>query len=123
MLDCYHIPGFRKRIETRGRVNKDTGVLETGVVSIIASEGDTIELPGSISKDVTVPGQGLQRQIEDAIIPTVIQKFPRPGQKGNLPGQKIAAEEMERVRAERRANAPARLLGVEDDDAEAAIEG
>lgn len=110
VLDCFHIPGFKRRVETAR--NKYGG----GLVKIVASEGESIELMGSEIEDKMIPGQGMQRNHAAKVIPTMIEPFPRPGQKFNLPGQQIAMEETAKARAEMRSSAPARLLGVEDDD-------
>lgn len=111
VLDCFHIPGYKRRIETSR--TKYGG----GLVKIEASEGDEIELPGSVVEDKVIPGQGTVRSHVAQNIKTKIEKFPRPGQLYNLPGQQIAMEETAKARAEMRATAPARLLGLEDDDA------
>lgn len=118
VLDCFHIPGFRRRIETRGHKRRD-GTMDYGIVRVIAGEGDEITLPGSHTKDEIVPGEGSRRLVIDEALPQKIEKFPRPGMPGNLPGLGIAAEVMEAVRVERRAGAPARLLGIEDEDEQA----
>lgn len=114
VLDCFHVPGFKRRIETSR--NKHGA----GLVKIIGREGDTIEVPGSEYKDVSVPGQGVQRQWTDSQeMKLKIEKFPRPGEKYNLPGQKIAMEETAKARDEWRKNAPAKLLGVEEEESDA----
>lgn len=110
VLDCFHIPGYKRRTETAR--TKYGG----GIVKITHSEGEEIELPGSVIEDKLVPGQGMTRNHVPQIIKTRIEKFPRPGQLYNLPGQQIAMEETAKARAEMRATAPAHLLGVEDDD-------
>jgi len=110
VLDCFHIPGYKRRIEAAR--TKYGG----GLVKIVASEGDEIELPGSVVEDKLVPGQGTVRSHIAQNIKTKIEKFPRPGEKYNLPGQQIAMEETAKARAEMRSSAPARLLGLEDDD-------
>ena len=110
VLDCFHIPGFKRRIETSR--NK----FGAGLVKVVASEGEEIELMGSEVEDKLVPGQGTVRSHVEKVIKTKIDKFPRPGEKYNLPGQQIAMEETAKARAEMRSTAPARLLGVEDDD-------
>jgi hypothetical protein len=110
VLDCFHIPGYKRRIEASR--TKYGG----GLVQIVGGEGDEVELPGSVIEDKLVPGQGTVRSHVAQEIKTKIEKFPRPGEKYNLPGQKIAMEETAKARAAMRDSAPARLLGLEDDD-------
>lgn len=110
VLDCFHIPGFKRRVETKRHKYGE------GLVTIIASEGEMIDLPGSEAKDTMIPGQGMVREHVAGDKPTKIEKFPRPGEKHNLPSQKIAMQAMAKARAEMRAAAPARLLGVEEED-------
>ena len=104
VLDCFHIPGFRRRVEARGFKRSD-GVMEYGIVRVIAGENEKIKLPGSHTKDETIPGQGLVRNVIDEAVEETIKPFPRPGTPGNLPDLGIEAEVMEAVRLERRASA------------------
>lgn len=122
VLDCFHLPGFRRRIETRGH-RLDDGTMEMGHVEVVAREGDVIELAGTEVKDVVIPGQGTTRNHEVSIIKTTIQKFPRPGEPGNFPGSKMAADAAKRVREEMRQRRPAKLFGVEEDDGDEAQTG
>lgn len=110
VLDCFHIPGFKRRVETKRNKYGE------GLVTITHSEGESIDLPGSEIEDKTIPGQGMVRSHVEKVIPTKIEKFPRPGERRNLPGQQIATQAMAKARAEMRSSAPARLLGVEEED-------
>jgi hypothetical protein len=105
VLSCVDIPGFVARIEAGG-----------GIVEIVASEGEEIMLRGSRVKDETIPGQGLVRIHEDGIYPEKVKAFPRPGSGYNLPEQKMIAEFTKEVLDRRRAEAPSRLLGIEESD-------
>lgn len=116
VLDCFHLPGFRKRIEQRGFTDPETGKTEYGSVTVTHREGETIELQGSTFEDKLVPGQGNVRVYTDGPIPTKIEKFPRPGQKGNLANMEIAARELERARGIAAKSTLPKLLGVEDED-------
>lgn len=115
---CFHIPGFRKRVESRG-YQKPDGTMEYGIVRVVANEGEVINVAGSTVEDKMVPGQGMTRIVNDGPQKETVRKFPRPGTAGNMPDAGLAAEMIDKVRAERKLNAPARLLGVEDENAEA----
>ena len=103
-LSCFHIPGFVKRLEVSG-----------GIVEVVASEGEVIKVRGSKVRDEIVPGEGVKRFVDDMIIEETVAHFPRPGTKNNLPEQALVVEVTERIRAEKRAGRPAKLLAVGDD--------
>jgi len=104
-LSCFHIPGFKKRHE-----------MNDGLVTVTASEGETIQVRGSVVRDEVVPGEGMKRFVDDKVIPQVVPAFPRPGSHGNLAEQQLVVEETQRILSERRAGAPARLLGVSEEN-------
>ena len=104
-MTCFHIPGFRKRIE-------EMGGKRGGLVKIIAHEGETIEVRGSTYKDEVVPGQGLTRIIEDKILTETVKMFPRPGSPGNMPDQQLVADEIGKELALRDRNLAGNLLGL-----------
>ena len=106
-MTCFHIPGFTRRIEETG-----------GIVRIVASEGEAIRVRGSDIKDENIPGQGMVRIVTDVIHDEKVPHFPRPGTEKNLPEQGLIAEVTQQVMAERRAGAPAKLLGISEDDDE-----
>ena len=113
VMTCFHLPGFKQRIERRGATVN--GVEYRGIVRVIASEGETIRSKGS--KQIAAPGTATGFEVKDEIRDEVVTHFPRPGTAGNLPEQKLIAEVTQRVADERRAAAPARLLGIEDEEA------
>lgn len=104
-MTCYHIPGFKDRVELNG-----------GLVRIIANEGEIVNMQGSEFEDKVIPGQGMTRTIIPKLMPITIKPHPRPGQEYNLQEQLLASEIMDAESDKRRAEHVAEIVGVKKPD-------
>lgn len=104
--DCFHIPSRQRELEMNG-----------GALKVIASEGQEIELRGSVIRDEMIPGQGMTRFIDDKVMKVKIEPYRDPNT-DDLLSMELAqkalsaqAQEISEDRAQELLNAAATLGG------------
>lgn len=103
-MSCFNIPKERTRVELNG-----------GVLEVLCDEGGEIEVQGSTSEDVTIPGQGLVRLWTDGPQTVTVPVFPRPKDNPMFRKQALAFRVIEEERARKAAGRKAELFGVKDE--------